>query len=100
MYFPFHLFLSDLCVGVKFVLTATPGTTELNELLHGVYEIYADYVLKVRVYRVSSTSFIINLCLQNPFYEIDMPIRCELFTKHLDRLVSKLSAAQGRRKQV
>mmetsp|Transcript_1727 Transcript_1727/g.2416 ORF Transcript_1727/g.2416 Transcript_1727/m.2416 type:complete len:154 (+) Transcript_1727:2160-2621(+) len=67
--------------GVKFVITATPGTTEINELLHAIYEIYADYVLK------------------NPFYEIEMPIRCDLFTKHLDRIVMKLSSVQGRRKQ-
>ena len=33
--------------GVKFVITATPGTTELDALLQGIYEIYADYVLKV-----------------------------------------------------
>ena len=30
-----------------------------------MYELYADYVLK------------------NPFYEIEMPIRCELFDYHL-----------------
>ena len=34
-------------LGVKFVITATPGTNDLTELLHGIYEIYADYVLKV-----------------------------------------------------
>lgn len=33
--------------GAKFVVTATPGTNELDILLHSVYEIYADYVLKV-----------------------------------------------------
>ncbi|CAM9860439.1 unnamed protein product, partial [Ectocarpus fasciculatus] len=57
--------------GVKFVITATPGTTEMGSLLGEIYEIYADYVLK------------------NPFYEIEMPIRCELFTKHLEKLVQK-----------
>ena len=34
--------------GAKFVVTATPGTSELDVLLHSVYEIYADYVLKVK----------------------------------------------------
>ncbi len=33
--------------GVKFVITATPGTTEMGILLKEIYEIYADYVLKV-----------------------------------------------------
>jgi hypothetical protein len=26
---------------------------------------------------------------QNPFYEVDMPIRCELFTYHVDRLIER-----------
>lgn len=34
--------------GVKFVLTAEPGTPDLDNVLHGIYELYADYVLKVR----------------------------------------------------
>ena len=33
--------------GVKFVITATPGTSEMDSLLRNIYEIYADYVLKV-----------------------------------------------------
>jgi trafficking protein particle complex subunit 4 len=33
--------------GVKFVITASPGTTELTTVLQQVYEIYSDYVLKV-----------------------------------------------------
>ena len=33
--------------GTKFVITATPGTTEMDTLLQSIYEIYADYVLKV-----------------------------------------------------
>jgi Sybindin-like family len=43
--------------GSKFIVTATPGTTDLDKLLHEIYELYSDYVLK------------------NPFYELDMPIR-------------------------
>lgn len=33
--------------GTKFVITASPGTSELDALLLGIYEIYSDYVLKV-----------------------------------------------------
>lgn len=43
--FKLHCFQS--LTGAKFVVTATPGTNELESLLHAVYEIYADYVLKV-----------------------------------------------------
>lgn len=27
--------------------------------------------------------------LQNPFYEMDMPIRCELFNQTLERLIER-----------
>eukprot|EP01038_Epipyxis_sp_PR26KG_P008909 gene8909-12017_t len=68
--------------GVKFVVTATPGTTDLDSFLMGIYELYADYVLK------------------NPFYEIEMPIRCELFNKFLDKLVLRYATAQqGKKRQ-
>lgn len=68
--------------GVKFVITASPGTTDLLDLLNGIYAIYADYVLK------------------NPFYEIDMPIRCDLFNRYLDKLVLKASNLQGKKRQL
>lgn len=48
-----------LQVGVKFVITATPGTNsseKIEPLLQGIYELYADYVLKVRqkLYNIDS----------------------------------------------
>ncbi|CAM9669515.1 unnamed protein product, partial [Chrysoparadoxa australica] len=55
--------------GVKLVLTAQAGTPDMDRVLQGIYELYSDYVLK------------------NPFYELDMPIRCELFDYHLEALV-------------
>lgn len=54
--------------GVKFVITATPGTTEMKAVLQNVYEIYTDYVLKVRgavcthVKRHSSWKWMCLLC--------------------------------------
>lgn len=33
--------------GTKFVITATPGTSDLDAVLQAIYEIYSDYVLKV-----------------------------------------------------
>lgn len=65
--------------GMKFVITATPGTTDLPAVLQNVYEIYADYVLK------------------NPFYEMEMPIRCDLFNKHLDKVIQKSVNTSKRR---
>ena len=43
----FVLHCLQTLTGVKFVVTASPGTPDLEGLLQGIYEIYTDYVLKV-----------------------------------------------------
>lgn len=43
-------------------LPLPPG---LDHLLHTIYDLYSDFVMK------------------NPFYELEMPIRCELFEHNL-----------------
>jgi hypothetical protein len=108
--------------GIKFVVTATPGTIELDLLLQAVYELYADYVLKAsfdlsiwltyffsvipkspRGSRLTGALYTFNsfiTLLQNPFYEMDMPIRCELFNRHLDKLVQRMSAVQSKKKGI
>mmetsp|Transcript_32861 Transcript_32861/g.75151 ORF Transcript_32861/g.75151 Transcript_32861/m.75151 type:complete len:137 (-) Transcript_32861:42-452(-) len=55
--------------GLKFLLTADPHAVGLDAVLHNVYALYADYVLK------------------NPFYELEMPINCTLFDQNLQRLM-------------
>ncbi|CAM9306122.1 unnamed protein product [Phaeothamnion confervicola] len=67
----FQLQCYQTLTGVKFVITADGGTPDLHSVLQGIYELYADYVLK------------------NPFYELEMPIRCELFTQRLEALIDK-----------
>lgn len=49
-------------------------TTQLgvDQLLKKIYELYADYVLK------------------NPFYSLEMPIRCELFDTNLQSLLEQM----------
>lgn len=37
----------------------------MDVIIRKVYELYADYVMK------------------NPFYQLEMPIRCEAFERHL-----------------
>lgn len=44
----------------------------LDQLLRKIYELYADYVLK------------------NPFYSLEMPIRCELFDTNLQNLLEQV----------
>jgi hypothetical protein len=65
----FRLECFQTATGVKFFVVADPGAVGLAATLHEVYELYTDYVLK------------------SPFYELEMPIRCELFDTHLERLL-------------
>jgi hypothetical protein len=40
---------------------------------------------------------------QNPFYEIDMPIRVDLFNRHLEKLIQKASVptiTQGKKRSM
>ncbi|CAJ2652815.1 unnamed protein product [Trifolium pratense] len=67
--FDLHCFQS--LTGTKFFAVCEPGTQQIESLLKYIYELYTDYVLK------------------NPFYEIEMPIRCELFDINLTQSVQK-----------
>lgn len=51
--------------GTKFLIFAEPHQPNIDVICRRVYELYADYVMK------------------NPFYQIEMPIRCEAFDRHL-----------------
>ncbi|KAG8369044.1 hypothetical protein BUALT_Bualt15G0109400 [Buddleja alternifolia] len=58
-------------IRTKFFVVCEPGTVHMEALLKHIYELYTDYVLK------------------NPFYEMEMPIRCELFDINLAQAVQK-----------
>jgi len=78
----FKLQCYQTLTGVKFIITATPGTTDLEGLLLNIYELYSDYVLK------------------NPFYEMEMPIRCDLFNRHLDKLIQRMQTVQEKKRGI
>ncbi|XP_017484063.1 PREDICTED: trafficking protein particle complex subunit 4 [Rhagoletis zephyria] len=65
--FTLHCF--QTLTGVKFIIISETGETGMDILLHKIYELYSDYVLK------------------NPFYALEMPIRCELFENKLKALL-------------
>lgn len=46
--------------------------TGMDQFLRKIYELYSDYVLK------------------NPFYSLEMPIRCELFDANLQGLLEQI----------
>ena len=60
--------------GVKFVITAEPGTPELDLMLREIYVLYSDCALK------------------DPFYELEMPIRTDLFTSAVDSLLERFES--------
>jgi trafficking protein particle complex subunit 4 len=60
--------------GIKFVLTAesdSDNIVNLDAVLREIYILYTDCALK------------------DPFYELEMPIRCELFTLGIDTLIQR-----------
>ncbi|KAL8173439.1 UNVERIFIED_CONTAM: Trafficking protein particle complex subunit 4 [Gekko kuhli] len=61
----FKLHCYQTLTGIKFVVLADPRQAGIDSLLRKIYEIYSDFALK------------------NPFYSLEMPIRCELFDQHL-----------------
>ncbi|KAI1309457.1 Trafficking protein particle complex subunit 4 [Halotydeus destructor] len=69
----FKLNCFQTLTGVKFVVISDlfPSPTSKEVLLRKIYEVYSDYALK------------------NPFYSLDMPIRCELFDIHLKALLDQ-----------
>ncbi|RLN38056.1 hypothetical protein BBJ28_00001078 [Nothophytophthora sp. Chile5] len=83
--------------GIKFFMTAALGTADLDVALQTVYELYVDYVLKVRTERPGSY---LALCWlpKNPFYELEMPIRCSLFNSGLKSFVDKFNFESSRRR--
>lgn len=62
--------------GIKFVVTAERGTADMDTVLKEIYILYADCVLK------------------DPFYELEMPIRSELFVQAVDSLIERMTAPQ------
>lgn len=65
---PYNFFFPS---GTKFFVVAEPGAQGLETLLKSIYDLYVDNVLK------------------NPFYEVEMPIRCELFDLSLGQFIRK-----------
>lgn len=68
----FKLHCFQTLTGVKMMVVADRNQAGVEILLKRIYEIYADYALK------------------NPFYSLEMPIRCELFDLNLKSILEQL----------
>ena len=73
--FKLHCFQS--ITGVKFLVLTDTRVLNMDAFLKKMYELYSDYALK------------------NPFYSLEMPIRCDLFDtnlqKHLEQTEKTIS---------
>ncbi|RAL59116.1 hypothetical protein DID88_006762 [Monilinia fructigena] len=65
----FRLQCFQTLTGTKFLLFTEPGMPNVESILRKIYELYADFVMK------------------NPFYQLEMPIRCERFERGVERWV-------------
>uniref|UniRef100_UPI00358E255D trafficking protein particle complex subunit 4 n=1 Tax=Myxine glutinosa TaxID=7769 RepID=UPI00358E255D len=61
----FRLYCLQALTGTKFIVITDPRHTNVDSILRRLYELYADFALK------------------NPFYSLEMPIRCDLFDQNL-----------------
>ncbi|KAL5280632.1 TRAPPC4 family protein [Megaselia abdita] len=68
--FTLHCFQTK--TGVKFIIISEVGVHGMDILLKKIYELYADYALK------------------NPFYSLEMPIRCDQFDTKLQALLEQV----------
>lgn len=61
----FRLTCFQTLTGTKFLLFTDPLMANIEVVMKKIYELYSDYVMK------------------NPFYQLEMPVRCEAFDRHL-----------------
>lgn len=68
----FKLYCYQTVTGIKFIVLADTKQSGVEALLRKLFEVYADYALK------------------NPFYSLEMPIRCELFDINLQATIEQM----------
>jgi hypothetical protein len=70
----FRLRCFSTLTGTKFLLFTDPSQPNVDTMVHKIYELYADYVMK------------------NPFYQTEMPVRCEAFDRRLGQYLRPLNS--------
>lgn len=59
--------------GTKFLLFTDTAQTTADSTMRRVYDLYSDYVMK------------------NPFYQLEMPIRCDIFDRKLNSYIREIN---------
>lgn len=69
----FRLQCFNTMTGNKFLLFTDTMQVNVDVIMRKVYELYADYVMK------------------NPFYQLEMPVRCETFDRKLNSYIREIN---------
>ncbi|PQE19858.1 Sybindin-like family protein [Rutstroemia sp. NJR-2017a BVV2] len=72
----FRLQCFQTLTGTKFLLFTEPGQPNTESVIRKIYELYADYVMK------------------NPFYQLEMPVRCERFERRVEGWVRGVNSGR------
>ncbi|KAJ1937156.1 hypothetical protein FBU59_004839 [Linderina macrospora] len=65
----FRIHCYQTATGIKFIAVTDPSYMQLSDVLARMYGLYSDYALK------------------NPFHNLEMPVRSELFDTKLQQLI-------------
>ncbi|KAI4869333.1 Sybindin-like protein [Hypoxylon rubiginosum] len=69
----FRLQCFNTLTGIKFLLFTDTLQANVDVAMRKVYDLYSDYVMK------------------NPFYQLEMPIRCESFNRKLNSYIREVN---------
>lgn len=69
----FRLQCFNTLTGTKFLLFTDTMQANVDVAMRKVYDLYSDYVMK------------------NPFYQLEMPIRCESFDRKLNSYIREVN---------
>ncbi|CAJ2513316.1 Uu.00g014350.m01.CDS01 [Anthostomella pinea] len=69
----FRLQCFNTLTGIKFLLFTDTMQANVDVAMRKVYDLYSDYVMK------------------NPFYQLEMPVRCETFDRKLNSYIREIN---------
>ncbi|KAI2466379.1 Sybindin-like protein [Annulohypoxylon bovei var. microspora] len=72
----FRLQCFNTLTGTKFLLFTDTMQTNVDLTIRKIYDLYSDYVMK------------------NPFYQLEMPIRCEAFDRKLNSYIREINSSR------
>ncbi|CAK7210759.1 hypothetical protein SCUCBS95973_000897 [Sporothrix curviconia] len=69
----FRMQCFNTLTGTKFLIFTDTAQTSVDTTMRRVYDLYSDYVMK------------------NPFYQLEMPIRCDMFDRKLNSYIREIN---------